>query len=153
MGTLLALILAWLVYDARDLSASVLSLSERAFMEEAYWDAAYKKEQGNLEVFISPQLQSYDQLFVSLFFSPSEIEVLTSTISSPYVWELVAQTRSSLLLKISDFSAGNVDEGMVIIPFSGDAREITVEFVSDEAEEGRIFALGVLETFAEDMHL
>ena len=153
MGTVLALIFAWIAYDTRDLSASVLSLSERTFIEKAQRDAAYKKENNNLEIFISPKLQHYDQLFVSLFFSPSEIEILSSSITSPYAREIISQTPSSLLLKISDFSAGNIDEGILIVPFSGESREITVEFVSEKAEEGTLFALGALEAFDEEVHV
>ena len=145
VGIVLAVIFAWIVYDATNLSASVLSLSERASIEKAHWDAAYKKGAESLEVFITPQLQHYDQLFIALFFSPSEIELLPAQISSPYSWEVVSQTASSLLLKVSDFSAGNLDEGIVIVPFSGEAREITVEFVSDKAQGGELFAVGILE--------
>jgi hypothetical protein len=45
-----------------------------------------------------------------------------------------------------------VDEGIVIVPFVGDMREITVEFVSDKSEWGMIFALGVLDVM-EDTHV
>jgi hypothetical protein len=127
-------IFAWIAHDGKDFSASVLSLSEREFMEKSSRDAAYKKDYENLEVFISSQIQHYDQLFVSLFFSPVEIEILTEQITSPYIWEIVREESSSLVLKISEFSAGDVDEGIVIVPFVGDMREITVEFVSDKSE-------------------
>ncbi|MDR2415125.1 MAG: hypothetical protein LBD75_00460 [Candidatus Peribacteria bacterium] len=129
---LLAVIFAWIVYDSRDLSASVLSLSERTFMETAHRDAAYKKTAEHLEIFISPPLQSYPQLFVSLLFSPSEIQINPVDITSPYLLNKVSETDSSLLLQISNLSTGNVDEGIIIVPFSGNAKDITVEFVTED---------------------
>jgi hypothetical protein len=135
------------------MSASVLSLSERAFIEKAQRDAAYKKTVGNLEVFISPQLQGYQQLFVSLLFSPSEIEIILPRITSPYQWEIVSQSTGTLLFQVASFSAGNVDEGILLVPFSGNVEDITVEFVSDERDSGVVFALGALDTFAEEAPL
>jgi hypothetical protein len=153
IGIALALVFVWIVQSSRDLSASVLSLSERAFIEEAHRDAAYKKAEKSLEIFISPTLQQYDQLFISLLFSPSKIELFTPIITSPYERQLVSQSAGSSLLQVSDFVAGNIDEGIILIPFSGDAQEITVEFVSDEAEGGTLFALGALETFTDETHM
>jgi hypothetical protein len=153
VGIALALIFAWIVYDARDLSASVLSLQERAFIEKAQRDVAYKKEQGNLEVFISPQLQNYSQLFVSLLFSPSEIILVSTGITSPYSFRVLEQSAGSLLLEVSDFSAGEVDEGIVIVPFTGNKEEITVEYVSDAVENGLPFAMGNLNEYVEENHL
>jgi hypothetical protein len=106
------------VYDSRDLSASVLSLTERTLIETSHRDAAYKKTKHDVEIFISPQVQTYHQLFISLLFSPSEIHIEPTTITSPYGWSLVSQTKSSLLLQVSDFSNGNVDEGIITVPFS-----------------------------------
>jgi len=131
VGVLLALFLVWIVYDARDLSASILSLGERQFIEKSRWDVAYKTFDTEIEVFISPQLQGYDQLFVSLLFSPSELDIFSSQITSPYVFQILEEQPGSLLLQVSDFGGGDVDEGIVIIPFSGEKKDITVEFVSD----------------------
>ncbi|MDR0650829.1 MAG: hypothetical protein LBG59_05540 [Candidatus Peribacteria bacterium] len=146
------MIFAWIVYDSRDLAASVLSLSERTFMETSHRDASYKKTAKELEVFISPSLQSYDQLFVSLLFSPSEIHITPTTITSPYPRKLISKTESSLVVQISDFSEGNRDEGIITVPFSGNAKDITVEFVTEDLATGQWFAIGAL-TSSEEMHL
>jgi hypothetical protein len=150
VGLALAVIFALMVYDMGDLTASVLSLSERKYIEQAERDAAYKKDDGNLEVFLSPKLQTYHQLFVSLLFSPTDIEILTPMMSSPYQWEVVNQSTDSLLLQVSGFADGNVDEGIVIVPFSGDMEDITVEFISDQLVGGTVFAVGNLTEASED---
>jgi hypothetical protein len=130
----------------------VLSLSERTLIETSHRDVAYKKTEKELEVFISPQVQSHAQLFVSFLFSPSEIQIAPVTITSPYSWKLISDTDSSLLVQISDFSAGNVDEGIIIVPFSGNVKDITVEFVTEDLATGQWFAIGDL-TASEEIHL
>ncbi|MDR0281956.1 MAG: hypothetical protein LBI53_01155 [Candidatus Peribacteria bacterium] len=132
IGVLLALVLALISYSSKDFSASVLLLSERQFIEQSHRDAAYKKIDQQLEVFISPPLQDVDQLFVSILFSPSDIEISTSEITSPYLWNLVEAYRGQMLLEISSFATGNVDEGVIIVPFQGEMKDITVEFVSSD---------------------
>jgi hypothetical protein len=143
IGVALALVFVWIVRET-NLSASVLSLAEREAIQKAQWDAAYKKTTENLEVFITLQLQTYEELFVSLLFSPSKIQVLTDTISSPYAFNILASTPGSLLVAVHNFSTGNVDEGIITIPFSGDQNEITVEYVSNREAGGQLFAVGFI---------
>ncbi|MDR3169866.1 MAG: hypothetical protein LBU27_09340 [Candidatus Peribacteria bacterium] len=143
IGVALALVFVWIVRE-NNFSASVLSLAERETIQKAQWDAAYKKTTGDLELFITPQLQTYDELFVSLLFSPSKIQVITDTISSPYAFNVLASTPSSLLLTVSNFSTGNVDEGILTVPFSGDQNEITIEYVSNSEAGGQLFAVGFI---------
>jgi len=118
LGVILALICAGIVYRSADLSASVLSLSERQYMQQVHRDAAYKRFDTEIEVFISSQLQALDQMYISFLFSPTNIEIFHSLIASPYTVHIIEQKAGALLLKISDFSGGNVDEGVVIVPFS-----------------------------------
>ncbi|MDR0860345.1 MAG: hypothetical protein LBO09_05225 [Candidatus Peribacteria bacterium] len=143
IGVALALIFAFIVRES-DLSASVLSLAEREAIQKAQWDVAYKKENQQVEMFISQQLQDYDQLFVSLLFSPSEIQISTEEIDSPYSFEIIESSPSTLLVKVSNFATGNVDEGILKIPFIGVEEEITVEFISDRPEGGQLFAVGFI---------
>jgi hypothetical protein len=139
------------VYDSKDLSASILSLQERQFIEQAHWDAAYKRFSGEIELFISPQLQSLNQLFVSFLFSPTKLQILPLEMSSPYTVQIIEGNADSLLVQVSDFSGGNVEEGIVILPFSGDVKEILVEYVTDSLEGAEhSFALGSLDDVVEE---
>ncbi|MDR2190866.1 MAG: hypothetical protein LBP53_06985 [Candidatus Peribacteria bacterium] len=144
IGSILAVIFAWMVYDTKDVATSVLSLSERAFIQKAQWDAAYKKTATQIEVFVAPALQSYSALYLSFLFSPSEVEVDVNNISSPYPFTLLERSPSSLLVEVRDFATGNSDEGIFQVPFSGNNKEITVEFVSDKRERGSFFSIGAL---------
>ena len=58
IGILLAFFVAWIEYDAHDLSASVLSLTEQDFFESTKRDAWYKKENQIFEVFLAEQVRN-----------------------------------------------------------------------------------------------
>jgi len=141
IGALLALILALISYSSKDFSASVLLLQERQFIQQSHWDAAYKKIDQQLELFITSQLQDLDQLFVSVLFSPNDVEIDILEITSPYTWNLIEEYRGHILLDISAFATGNVDEGIILIPFSGEMEDITVEFVASDREGVNAFSL------------
>ncbi|MDR2541098.1 MAG: hypothetical protein LBD11_04930 [Candidatus Peribacteria bacterium] len=143
IGVALALVFSFIVRES-DLSASVLSLAERETIQKAQWDGAFKKEGQQIEIFISEPLQNYDQLFVSLLFSPSEIQVITGAINSPYTFDILESSQSALLAKVSNFATGNVNEGILILPFIGEEEEITVEYLSDRPKEGQLFAVGFI---------
>ena len=147
VGVVFAVVFALITYSSKDFSASVLSLQEREFVTKAQWDVAYKKNDQQVEVFISESLQQYNQLFVSFLFSSSEIHLDVDGISSPYSFEILSFSNSSLVLRVDDFWEGNIDEWIIIIPFEGDQEDITVEFVSDLIQWGQFFAVGVLRDF------
>lgn len=59
------------------MQTSVLSLQERIKIRELHRDAAYKKVDKTVEVFLSESLQSANQLFISLIHNPRDLEILT----------------------------------------------------------------------------
>jgi hypothetical protein len=77
LGVVLALVFARVAYEGTWMETSVLSLQERARIRDLRRDAAYKKVDHTIEVFISESLQSSDQLFVSLLHSPRDLVLLT----------------------------------------------------------------------------
>lgn len=144
LGVALASVFAWIVYDGSRMETSVLSLQERARMRDLHRDAAYKKVDHTLEVFISESLQSSDQLFISLLHNPTELILETWAITSPYQWEIIKTTPTQLLLKVTGFQVGDLDEGIVIVPYQWDDEELTLEFVSPKEQWGDGVAVGKL---------
>ena len=66
IGILLAFFVARIQYDTKDLSASVLSLTEQDFFESTQWDAWYKKENQIFEVFLAEQVRNEWELTISI---------------------------------------------------------------------------------------
>ena len=85
-------------------------------MKQVSRDAGYKKTIGNIEVFITPQLQKHSELYLSFFFS-SKVKILDGSITSPYHFEIEHQDESNLEIKVTDFQQGNAEEGIITIPF------------------------------------
>ncbi len=59
------------------METSILSLQERAKIRDLHRDAAYKKVDHTIEVFISESLYSSHQLFISFLHNPSDLTILT----------------------------------------------------------------------------
>ena len=133
IGCFLAFLFIFLFESNLDLSASVLSLQERSYIEKSSWDAAYKRNIHDLEVFISPQLQKETELFVSIFFS-SHLTLDFEHVESPYTVEQIEENAHSVIYKVSWFQTGNVDEWILLIPFSWEKIDITVESISLEKD-------------------
>ncbi|MDD2537372.1 MAG: hypothetical protein PHU61_02680 [Candidatus Absconditabacteria bacterium] len=134
LGITLGILFAFLVYDARDLSASILNLQERQFMTELKRDAAYKKSNNEIEVFISSPLQSEAILFASFLYAPQALTIDTSLITSPYSYEIISDVPGEIIFQITNFSQGDVDEGVLIIPFLGETKDITLEYITNQLE-------------------
>ena len=84
-------------------------------MKQVSRDAGYKKTIGNIEVFITPQLQEHSELYLSFFFS-SKVKILDGSITSPYHFEIEHQDESNLEIKVTDFQQGNAEEGIITVP-------------------------------------
>lgn len=141
---ILALFFVRISNESWRMQSSILSLQERTKMTELHWDASYKKTSSDIEIFIWPALQTQNQIFVSFFFSPSRIQVLTDKITSPYAYQIENKSDSKLLIKITDFVQWNIDEWIIILPYQWDAKDITVEFVSPSPDPSDSVALWAL---------
>lgn len=116
-----------------DLSASVLSLQEQNYFREKSWDIGYKKKIGELEVFLSPQLQDNSGLYLSFFHSP-QLLTLDGSIQSPYHFTILSSDKTNLVVFVSWFQNGDINEGILVVPFKGEMKDITVESVSFSLE-------------------
>ena len=100
LGVLIAFFVAWIQYDAQDLSASVLSLTEKDFFESTKWDAWYKKEGQIFEVFLAEQVRNEWELTISILYSLDDIERFTDKIDTMYSVNVLQQSGWNLILKV-----------------------------------------------------
>lgn len=129
IGILLALFVAWIQYDASDLSASVLSLTEQDFFESTKWDAGYKKENQIFEVFLSEQVRNEWSLSVSILYSPENIERFTDQIDTNYSVNIVEQNEWNLILNVDWYENWDFTEWIFELSYSWDSKEITLEYI------------------------
>ena len=128
LWVILSWIIIFLVQNNPDLTASVLSLSERKYIETKKRDAAYKKDFHTIEVFISERLQKEEKILITFFFS-SDLKVDSQKLQSPYSNQILSQDRSNLVVQVTWFQTWNIDEWILILPFVWDRSDITVESI------------------------
>ena len=132
VGIVLAFFVAWIQYDATDLSASVLSITEQDFFESTKWDAGYKKENQIFEVFLAEQVRNEWILNVSILYSPSDIELFTWEIKTNFSVNVVEQNEWNLILNMDWYENGDFAEWIFELPYSWDSKNITLEYIQSE---------------------
>ena len=129
IGISLALIVALIQYDAKDLSASVLSITEKDFFESTQWWAGYKKDNQVFELFLSDQVRNESVLEVSILYNPSEVEWLLDDLKADCSVVDVKLDEWNLILEIDWYQDLDFDEWVFEIPYIWSSRDVTLEYV------------------------
>ena len=146
IGVALAVFVAQMQYDTTDLSASVLSLTEQDFFESTKRDAWYKKENQIFEVFLAEQVRNDWELEISILSAPSDFMRITDELTSPYWIEIINQDKWNLVLSVSWYENWDFSEWILQIPFSGDSKNVTLEYITSAQREFAIWSLDNIET-------
>ena len=141
IGILFAFLVAWIQYSTTDLSASVLSITEQDFFESTQRDAWYKKENQIFEIFLSEQVRNDWELEISLLSAPSDFIRITDELTSSYWVDIVNQDKWILVLSVSWYENWNFSEWILQIPFSGNSKDVTLEYISSSNREFAIWSL------------
>ena len=145
IGIWLAVLVARLEYDAKDLSASVLSITEQDFFEATAWDAWYKKENQTFEIFLAEQIRNDWPLSVSIMFSPEDFELNLEGITANCSVEVVDSTPWNVILNVTWYEELDFSEWIFEIPYSGEAEDIILEYIKSEKHEFAIWSLDNIE--------
>ena len=129
LGIFLAFLVARIQYDTKDLSASVLSLTEQDFFESTKWDAGYKKENQIFEVFLAQQVRNEWPLTISILHSPESIERFIDQINTNYSTSIIEQNEWNLILNVSWYEDWDFTQWIFELPYSWDSKDITLEYI------------------------
>lgn len=129
IGISLAFVVALIQYDAKDLSASVLSINEKNFFESTQWWVGYKKDNQIFELFLSDQVRNESELVVSVLYNPLEVEWLIDDLKGNCSVNVSSLDEWNLILEIDWYQDLNFDEWVFEIPYIWDPRDITLEYV------------------------
>ena len=132
IGILLAVFVARIQYDSQDLAASVLSITEQEYFESTKWDAWYKKEDQNLEVFLAEQIRYMWPLSISILYNPSEIQPSIENIETNYSIINIQENEWNLIIEISWYENWDFIEWIFQLPYSGDSKDLTLEYIKSE---------------------
>lgn len=132
LGICLAFLVARIQYDTHDLSASVLSLTEQDFFESTKWDAGYKKENQIFEVFLAEQARNEWPLTISILFSPENFQRFTDQIDTNYLISDIQENNWNLTLNIDWYEKWDFSEWIFQLPYSGNSKDVTLEYIKSE---------------------
>lgn len=132
IGILLAFFVARIQYDSQDLAASVLSITEQEFFESTKWDAWYKKEWQILEVFLAEWVRNEWALSISILYNPTEIQPTLENIKTNYSIDSVEEKDWNLLITINWYESGDFTQWIFELPYSGDSKDLTLEYIKSE---------------------
>ena len=132
IGISLAFFVARIQYDASDLSASVLSLTEQEFFDSTKWDAWYKKDGWIFEVFLAEQVKNEWTLNVSILYSPEDIELYIDALETPYSVSDIIQKKWNLTLNIEWYENWDLTEWIFQIPYTWNIEDITLEYIKSK---------------------
>jgi len=128
-GILLAFFVARIQYDTKDLSASILSLTEQDFFESTKWDAWYKKENQIFEIFLAEQTRNEWPLTISILYSPNNIERFSNQINTNYSVNIAEQNEWNIILNVDWYENWDFSEWIFELPYSWDSKDITLEYI------------------------
>lgn len=131
IGVILAIFVAWMQYDATDLSASVLSLTEQDFFESTKRDAWYKKENQIFEIFLAEQVRNEGDLTISILSSP-ETQWLIDQLETEYSITNIQQNNGNITLNINWYQEWDFTQWIFELPYSWDSKELTLEYIKSE---------------------
>ena len=141
VGIGLAFFVARIQYGTKDLSASVLSLTEQDFFEATARDAWYKKSDQIFEIFLSENVRNEWPLTASILFSPENIELSTDQIETPYEISFSNQDKWNLILNINWYENWDFSEWIFQLPYNWDYEDITLEYVKSKNLNFSIWSL------------
>lgn len=141
IGIILAIVVALLEYDAKDLSASVLSITEKDFFESTQWWAWYKKQNQTFEVFLSEQMRDNWILTVSILYNPTEVEWFVDEMKNNCSVANIIQSQWNLILDVDWYQSLDFDEWIFEIPYSWDSKNVVLEYVKSGEEMFAIWNL------------
>lgn len=144
-----ALVVFFIVKNPWLFQASILSLEEKAFMNEKKWDAAYKTTDGMFEVFLAEKHKLTMTNFQGvIYYNPEKVQLDTTNTTGQWTFKITEMAKDSLLITISEMDNIDTSEDIFAIAFSGDAENILLWESKGKTKKKRsYFSVGNLNEF------
>ncbi len=144
-----ALVIFFIVKNPGLFQASILSLEEKAFMNENHRDSAYKTTNNHLEIFIGEKYKNNLTDFRgTIYYDPDTVQIDTQTFSGQWTIRITQNTVDSLIVNIANMEKIDVNEGIFNVVFSGKQNDILLgESAGKKVKGWKNFAVGNLSEF------
>lgn len=129
--------------------ASILSLQEKQFIVEQWWDAAYKTDNNTFEIFVAENYaDNLSNFQCVIYLDPEKVEMNIDAYTGQGEISIQKQIDGNLYITVTNIKNIDINKEIVGIPFSGDARLVFLWESKGKTENKRKdFAVGNLSTF------
>lgn len=122
-----ALVIFFIVKNPGLFESSILSLGEKAFMNQQKRDIAYKTNKGPFEIFVAEKYKTTMTNFQgTIYFDANKVQLETGSLTGQGQFTIKQATNDSLLVTIKMSAKIDANSEIIGIPFSGEAKDIVL---------------------------
>ena len=122
-----ALVIFFIVKNPGLFQSSILSLGEKAFMNQEKRDVAYKTNKWPFEIFVAEKYKTNMTNFEgTIYFDANKVQLETGNLTGQGQFSIKQVTKDSLLVTIKMANKIDVNSEIIGIPFSGEAKDIVL---------------------------
>lgn len=146
-----ALVIFFIVKNPGLFQSSILSLGEKAFMNQQKRDAAYKTNKGPFEIFVAEKYKTTITSFEwIIYFDADKVQLETGNLTGQGQFTVKQTTKDSLLVTIKISDKIDTNSEIIGIPFSWEAKDIVLGESKIKTRKGRAqVTVGNLNNFVE----
>jgi len=148
-AALLASGIFYVVNNPNIFMASILSLQEKQFIESMWRDVAYKTSDGYVDIFLAENKDIPTSIEFSIIFDEDTITLDTNNITGQWTRNITNTVTDAIYILSLPWITINTDESLLMIPFSGDARDILLsEAIATIQNTTQRLSIGSLNEFS-----
>jgi len=124
-------------------TASVLSLQEKAFITQKWRDIAYKTTSGYLDIFISENLETPQNIDFTVSFDKDTVNINAQNISGQ--WTRTVNNPDDNSITIQSIPGANMDksQSIILLPFTWESKNILLSEAGAKFSDGKEKSLSI----------
>lgn len=122
-------------------TASILSLQEQEFIEEKWWDIAYKTDNGYVDIFLAEKREIPQKIDFTVSFDKDTVTIDPENLSGQGTRSYNIPDESNIFITSLPQSTLIKSESLIILPFTGESTDI---LLSEAIIDGKWASIGSL---------
>lgn len=122
-------------------TASVLSLQEKAFIVEKWWDIAYKTNSWYVDIFMAEKLETPASIDFSVIFDKDTITIDPVNLSGQWTWTYTNPDENSITITSIPNQTIDKSQSLIMLPFTWEIKDI---LLSEAVANGKWLSIGSL---------
>ncbi|EKD25029.1 MAG: hypothetical protein ACD_80C00131G0032 [uncultured bacterium (gcode 4)] len=116
--------------------ASVLSLQEKAFIVEKWWDIAYKTNSGYVDIFMSEKLETPASIDFTISFDNTTVTINPQNLSGQGTRTYANPVMNDITIQSLPGQDVDKSQSIILLPFTGEIRDILLSEAVAKLSDG-----------------